>query len=164
MTFLKTPATALKMCSGRELPDLLVAELLGEDVEDALDVVVGVEEAMVFLEEGLFELGVVHDVAVVGHDDPEGRVDLEGLGVLAPAAADRRIAGMADADVAAQALGVLGGEDVPDEAVAFFGVETAVVGDDAGRILAAVLDGQQPLVKIGENVAVAVDTDDAAHE
>jgi hypothetical protein len=72
-----------------QLADVLFCQLLGKDVEDALDIVVRVEEAVVFLEEERLELGLVHDVSVVGHDDAEGRVDLEGLGVLAPAAADR---------------------------------------------------------------------------
>lgn len=142
----------------------MIGQLLGEDVENALDVVVGVEEAMVFLEEELFELGVIDDIAVVGHDDPERRIDLEGLSVLAPAAADGGVAGVAEADVAGQALGMLGGEDISDQSVAFFCVEAAVVGDDAGRVLTPVLDSQQPLVEVTENVAVAEDTDHTAHE
>ena len=140
-----------------QLFGLLVGQLLSEDVEDALDVVVRIEEAVVFLEEERLELGVIDDVAVVGHDDAEGRVDLERLGVLPPAAADRGVAGVADADVPPEPFGVLRGEDVADEAVALLGVEAAVVGDDAGRVLAAVLDGQEPLVEIGEDVTIAVE-------
>ncbi len=81
-----------------DLAETLGGELLGEDVQDRLDVVVGIEELVGFLEQLLLELAVIDDVAVVGHDDAERGVDQEGLGVLAPAAADRGVAGMADAD------------------------------------------------------------------
>jgi hypothetical protein len=40
----------------------------------------------------------------VGHDDAEGRIELKRLGVLAAAAADRRVARVADADRAGQVL------------------------------------------------------------
>ena len=118
---------------------------------------------MVLLEKLIAELPVIGHVAVVGHDDAEGRVELEGLGVLAAAAADRGVAGMADADRAAQVLDGLGGEDVVDEAVALFRVEAPVEGDDAGRVLAAVLDGQEALVEVPYHGAVAPDANDAAH-
>jgi hypothetical protein len=50
----------------------------------------------------------------VGHDDAERRIDLERLGVLAASPADRRVAGVSDADVAPQAW-TFTGEDVADE-------------------------------------------------
>ena len=136
------------MCSGLEGPGPLVGQRLGEEVEDDLDVAVGIEEPVLVPVELVAELPVIGHVAVVGHDDAEGRVELEGLGVLAAAAADRRVAGVADADRAREALDGLGREDVVDEAVALLGVEAAVEGDDAGRVLAAVLDGQQALVEV----------------
>ena len=146
-----------------DLADALGGELLGEDVQHGLDVIVGIQEPVVFLEQLLLELAVIDDVAVVGHDDAERRVDQEGLGVLAPAAADRRIAGVPDADMPLEALRVLRREDVLDEAVPLLGVETAAVGDDAGRVLAAVLDGQQALVEIPENIRVAVNSPITPH-
>jgi len=141
-----------------QLADVLFCQLLGKDVEDALDIVVRVEEAVVFLEKELLELGVVHHVSVMGHDDAEGRVDLEGLGVFAAVTADRRVAGVADADLSLEALGVFDREDVADQTVAFFGVEAAVISDDAGRVLAAVLHGEQSLVEVAEDFAGAVES------
>ena len=151
------------MCSGLEGLRPLVGQGFGEEVEDDLEVAVGVEETVLVPVELVAELAVVGHVAVVGHDDAEGRVELEGLGVLVAAAADRRVAGVADADRAAEVLDGLGGEDVVDEAVALFRVEAAVEGDDAGRVLAAVLDGQEALVEVPDHGAVAPDADDAAH-
>jgi hypothetical protein len=42
-------------------------------------------------------------------------------------------------------------------------METPVVGDDAGGVLAAVLDGQEALVEIAEDIRVAVKTNNSAH-
>ncbi len=118
---------------------------------------------MVPLGKVLFKGDVIHDVAVMGHHEAEGGVQLEGLGVLAPAAADRRVAGVADSDGPGQPLGVGGFEDVADQPVALLGVKTAVIGDDPGRVLAPVLDRQQSLVKVPEDLSVGPDTDNAAH-
>ena len=148
---------------GPEVPGFLVPKLLGEDVQDDLEVAVGVEQAVVFLAKLFFELPVIRDVAVVGHDDAEGGVDLERLGVLASSAADRGIPGVADADRPPEALDILDGEDVTDEAVALLGVEAAVVRDDASRVLPPVLDGQQALVEVADDVIIAPDSDDSAH-
>jgi len=78
----------------------------------------------------------------VGHDDAEGGVDEKGLCVLSPASTDCGIAGVADAGVSCEALYVVGGKDVSNQAIAFFDMEAAVIGDNAGGILAAVLYGE----------------------
>jgi hypothetical protein len=70
---------------------------------------------------------------------------------------------MAQADVASQADGMLGSKDISNQAVSLFGVETAVIGDDARRILASVLDGKKALIQIFEDIIVSVYPDDTAH-
>ena len=147
----------------RQALRLFVGQRLGEQVEDDLEVAVGIEKTVLVAVELVPELAVVGHVAVVGHDDAEGRVDLEGLGVLVAAAADRRVAGVADADRPVEVGDGLGREDVVDEAVALLRVEAAVEGDDPGRVLAAVLHGQQALVDVPDDGAVAPDADDPAH-
>jgi len=49
-------------------------------------------------------------------------------------------------------------EDVADQPIPFFGVEAAVISDDAGRVLAAVLHGEQSLVEVVEDFAGAVES------
>jgi hypothetical protein len=49
-------------------------------------------------------------------------------------------------------------EDIADQPIPFFGVEAAVISDDAGRVLAAVLHGEQSLVEIAEDFAGAIES------
>ncbi len=148
---------------GPESFGFLLDQFLSEHVQDGLDVVIRVEEAVVLVEQDFLKLGVVNDIPVVGHDDPVGRVDEEGLGVFSPSSSDGRVAGVAQADVASQADGMLGSKDISNQAVSLFGVETAVIGDDARRILASVLDGKKALIQIFEDIIVSVYPDDTAH-
>ena len=99
----------------------------------------------------------------MGHDDAERGIDLERLGIFPSPPADRRVPGVADADVPRQAQKIISAEDVPNEAVPLLCVEATVVGDDSSRILPPVLDRQEPLVKVTEDIRVAEKTDDTAH-
>lgn len=117
-----------------------------------------------FFGEERFQLGIVDDVSVVGHDDPEGGVDKKGLCVLPSASADCGVAGVADADVSGEALYVFGGKDVSDQTVSLFDVEAAVISDDAGSILAAVLDGQKPLVELTDDLVISVYSNHSTHD
>ncbi|GAA0031436.1 hypothetical protein BwSH20_55860 [Bradyrhizobium ottawaense] len=71
---------------------------------------------------------------------------------------------MADGHIAGEAVDhFAAGEGVADEAEAAFTVEAAaVVGDDAGGFLAAVLKGVQTKRGDGGGVRVTIDAEDAA--
>ena len=143
--------------------DVLLFKLLCENIEDGLHIVFGIEESFVFVEQKRFDLPVIDDVSVVGHHDPEGRIDEERLGLIATVTADRRIPGVADPDISLQTFEVLFCEDIPYEAVSFFCVETSVIGYDPCRILTPVLNGQKSLIEIIEHKVVAMDSDYSAH-
>ncbi len=94
-----------------------------------------------FFGEERFQLCIVDDVPIVGHDDSEGGVDEKGLCVFSSTSSDSGVACVADAYVSGEALDVFGGKDVSNQAVSLFDVEAAIKGDDSGGILAAVLNG-----------------------
>ena len=73
---------------------------------------------------------------------------------------------MADRRLAGQPAELLLGEHLRDEAHVAKRHQVPVVGDrDAGRLLAAVLEGHQPEVGEARHVAVgSVDAEDAAHQ
>src|SRR5690606_34805341 len=76
-------------------------------------------------------------------------IDGEGLGVLDAAIAGRAVAHVPDGPVARQLVQSSRVEDVLDQTQVLLDVELATVGgDDAGRFLAAVLEGVQS--EIGE--------------
>ncbi len=119
---------------------------------------------MGFFEKLFFQLQKIHDIAVVGGGDAVGVVDPERLGVLHRALAHGRVAGVAQADVALQARDVVLVENVAHQAVAFFQVVMAVVGQDAGRILAAVLQGQQAGIQLADHRFGRKNSQYAAHD
>jgi len=106
----------------------------------------------VFFGQERFQLGIVDDISVVSHDDPEGGVDEKRLCILPSASSDCGVAGVSDADVSCKALYVVGGKDVSDQAVSLFDVEAAVIGDNARGILAAVLYRKKPLVELAHDI------------
>src|SRR5256885_388383 len=88
------------------------------------------------------------------------------LGVSPLARAGRRVARVADGRVAAQAAELLLVEDLGDEAHVAQDGQAALVGDgDAGRFLAAVLEGEEAEEGDAGDVAVgSADAEDAAHQ
>ena len=99
----------------------------------------------------------VDDVAVVGEGERAvHRLDDERLDVAIAAAAGRRVAGVADGVIADQRRQRLAGEHVGHEARLLVHAHPAAVADrQPGRLLAAVLQGEQPEERqLGDAVAV----------
>jgi hypothetical protein len=73
---------------------------------------------------------------------------------------------VADRDLAAEPAELLLAEDLRDEAHVAKSGDAARVGDrDPGRLLAAVLQGEEPEVREARDVAVGcVDAEDPAHQ
>ena len=113
------------------------------------------------------QLGRVDEVAVVPERDgaPAAVLD-QRLRVRPLRRAGRRVARVADRDVAVQAAQLLLVEDLRDEAHVAQHGQAAVVGDgDPGRLLAAVLEREQPEVGDARDVALGgADAEDAAHQ
>ncbi|MGY4487507.1 hypothetical protein ACVWWR_006698 [Bradyrhizobium sp. LM3.2] len=88
----------------------------------------------------------------------------QGLHVAQDGRAGGGIADMADRHVAGQAVDHLAaGKSVADEAEAAFGMKAAaVIGDDAGGFLTAVLKGMEAERRDGGGIGVAIDAEDAA--
>ena len=71
---------------------------------------------------------------------------------------------MADAEGADEALHVLLMEHIADQAVAFPEVQlVAVAGDDARRVLTAMLQHRKRVIELLIDVLVTYDSNDAAH-
>ncbi|MEY9414719.1 hypothetical protein ABIF69_001161 [Bradyrhizobium japonicum] len=107
----------------------------------------------------------VGEVAVVGDRKAAGiELGEQRLHVAKDGGAGGGVADMADGHVAGQAVDHLAaGEGVADEAEAAFRVKAAaVVGDDAGGLLAAMLEGVETERGDGGGVRVAIDAEDAA--
>ena len=98
------------------------------------------------------------------HRDPERVRRHERLRVLDPAGADRRIADVAERQLALNAGHRLGGEDVADEPRPLAQMEAAVVRDDPGGVLSAVLNGQKAVVDLAHRRVGADQPDEAAHD
>ena len=107
----------------------------------------------------------VGQIAVVGHGQAaEGELGEQRLDVAKKRAAGSRIAHVADRGITFQpGHDLFRAEDVADQPERSVGVEVAaVVGDDAGRFLAPVLQGVQAQRCQGGRVRVAEDGEDAA--
>ena len=107
----------------------------------------------------------VGEIAVMGEREAAGvEIDEERLHVAQDRIAAGRVADMADGHVAFQALDHRPrGEMVADEADAALGMEVvAVEADDAGRFLAAMLEGMQPERGQRRRVGMVEDAEDAA--
>jgi len=81
----------------------------------------------------------------------ERMVDPKWLGIFNRAPANGRVAGVGDAHGAFQPGDVVFIKNIAYQSVAFFLVEMTVIGQDAGRILAAVLQGEQTVVEFADN-------------
>ena len=121
--------------------------------------------AQVLAEQLALELLGVGEVAVVPEHDAERRIDVERLrlgGVLGGTGGG--IATVGDADVAHEGAHVAGAEHVAHQAAALVHVERAFVGgDDAGGVLAAVLQHQQPVVQQLVDGRLGDYADDSTH-
>ena len=141
-----------------------VAGREGEDAGDDLGVGRGGELVALLLQVGAQRLGV-DEVAVVAEGDlAVGAGDAERLGVLQAAGAGRRVAVVADGDVAAEVTEVLFVEDLGDEAHAGVDVKLVAVGcGDARALLASVLERVEAVEGHSCHVFVGgVDAEDAA--
>src|SRR6185295_8724344 len=124
-------------------------ELQSEDVEQDFGIRIGVDVAEIELEQLALQFLAVGQIAVVRERDAERRVDVERLRLeVGRCRAGRRVAAVADARAAHQFAHVARAKDVAHVAGALVHVEDrAFAGDDAGRVLAAVLQQQEPVVE-----------------
>ena len=121
------------------------------------------EDRALLLELGAHCLGVGQVAVVADRERALGVVDGEGLRVAQGRAAGGGVAHVADGDAARELADLLGAEDVLHQAHGAVGEEAlAVAGDDAGRLLPAVLQGVEAEVGDVGGLAVAVDAEDAA--
>ena len=142
----------------------VLAELVREHVQQHFRVGVGVEVAVVLLLDEAFQLVGVDEVAVVREADAVRRVDVERLRFREARAAGRRVAHVAEADVARELQHVALQEDVADEAVALANAQpAAVVRHDAGGVLAAVLEHRQRVVERLIDGLMTDDSDQSTH-
>ena len=136
----------------------------GEDAGHDLGVGRRRELVALLLQVGAQRLGVDEVAVVAERDLAVGAGDAERLGVLQAAGAGRRVAGVADGDVAAEVAEVLFVEDLGDEAHAEVAVELMTVGcDDSRALLASMLERVQAVEGHSCRVFVGgVDAEDAA--
>ena len=123
-------------------------QLVRQHVEQHLGIALGVGVAVVGLRQLAAQRVRVGQVAVVHHDDAEGGIHVERLGLfLARGIARRGVAHLAQADIARQCPHVARAEDVAHHALGFVHEELALLlGDDARGILPPVLQQQQRVI------------------
>jgi hypothetical protein len=140
-------------------------ELEREDVQQHLAVGVRVDVAKIELEQLALERIAVGEIAVVGERDAERRVDVERLRLeLGERRSGGRIAAVRDAGVAREVAHVARAEHVAHVARPLEHVEDGpFTRDDAGCVLAAVLQQQQAVVEQLVDRRVRHDADDPAH-
>ena len=134
-----------------------------DELDDDLGVGSGLEVGAVALEPRA-QVAEVDQVAVVGDgDEALGGVDADGLRIEQSRVAGGGVARVADGHVAGELGEHVVGEDFGDQAHALdVGEVLAVGGGDAGRFLAAMLQGVEGEVSLAGGVGVAVDGDYAA--
>ena len=140
-------------------------QLVRHHVEQHLGVALGVDVAMVGVEQLGLERVRIGQVAVVHQHDAEGRIDVERLRLfLAEGVAGRRVARLAQAAVARQRAHVAGAKHVLHHALGLVHEELAILlRHDAGRILPAVLQQQQRVIDQLIDRCVADNADDSTH-
>ncbi len=136
---------------------------VGDELDDDLGVGGGLEVSAVALQAGA-QVAQVDQVAIVGDgDEALGGVDADGLGVEQGRVAGGGVAGVADGHGAGELGQHVVGEDFRDQAHALdVGQMQAVGGGDAGRLLAAMLQGVEAEIGLAGGVGMAVDGDYAA--
>ena len=137
-----------------------------QNIQQDFGVGVGVDMTKIELEELAFERLAVGQVAVVRERDPERRIHIERLRFELRRRASRGgIAAVPDAKVARQIAHVARPEYVPDVAAGLVHMKRrAVVGDDAGGILPAMLEQKQPVIEHLIDRRVRDDAYDSTHE
>jgi hypothetical protein len=107
----------------------------------------------------------IGQVAVVHQHDAEGRIDIEGLGLLlAVGVAGRRVADLTEPAVARQGPHVARAEHVAHQALGLVHIELAfLLRDDARRVLPAVLQQQQRVVDQLIDRSVTDNTNNSTH-
>jgi len=148
-------------------PELVrrLLQLVRQHVDQHLGVGPCVDVPQVGAEHLLLQLIGVGQVAVVAEDDAERRVDVERLrlGGLERRAGGR-IAAMGNAEVAGEVAHVARAEHVAHHAAALVHVQGGLLaGDDARRVLAAVLQEQQPVIEELVDGRASDDSEDPAH-
>ena len=140
-------------------------QLVGQHVEQHFGVAVGVDVAVVGGKQLGFQLGGIGQVAVVRQDQAKRRVDVKRLGlVFAVGVARRRVAHLAQADIARQGAHVARAKHVAHHALGLVHVKLApLLGDDASGILTPVLQQQQSVIDQLVDGGFADDADYAAH-
>ena len=136
---------------------------MGDELDDDLGIGGGLEVGAVALQ-ARAHVAQVDQVAVVRDGDQAlGRFDADGLGIQQRRVAGGRVARVADGHGAGQLGQHVVGEDLRDQAHALdVGQMLAVGGGDAGRLLAAMLQGVEAEIGLAGGVGVAVNGDDAA--
>jgi hypothetical protein len=140
-------------------------QFVREHVDQHLGVALGVDVAVVGGEQLRLQRLRVGQVAVVRQRDAERRVHVEGLRLfLAVGIAGGGVAHLAQARGAGQRAHVAGAEHVAHHALGLVHEDLAALqGDDAGRVLAAMLQQQQRVVDQLVDRALADDPNDSAH-
>ena len=146
-----------------EAPGQIAVLGAGHEVDDDLGVHGRLEDRP-FVLEVLADVDGVDEVAVVGHGDrPEAGLDDERLGVLDLARPRGRVPVVADGVVAGELAQHVAVEDVRDQPHRPVREQVATVrGDDAGALLAAVLQRVQTEVGQIRGLRVPVDAADTA--
>ena len=134
-----------------------------DELNDDLGVGGGLEVSAFAFQAGA-HVAQIHQVAVVGDgDEALGGFDADGLGVEQRRVAGGGVAGVADGHLAGELGEHIIGEDFRDQAHAFdVGQMLSVGGGDAGRFLAAMLEGVEAEIGLPGGIGMAVNGDDAA--
>ena len=132
----------------RQRHPLLDLQLVRQHVEQDFRIGIGVDVTAVVLEHLAPQFLGVHQVAVVRDRDAVGRVHVERLRLLRPLRTGRWVAAVADADASVQLAHRLLVEHVANQAVTAVQAQArAIHGGNAGRVLAAVLQDGQAVIK-----------------
>ncbi|MCY1166698.1 hypothetical protein D9M73_66470 [compost metagenome] len=141
-------------------------ELMRQHVEQHLGIALGIDVAMVGIEQLGLELGRVGQVAVVRQHQAERCVDIKRLGlVFTVGVARRRVTHLAQAHVARQRAHVACAEHITHHTLGLVHVKLAPeLRDDARRVLATVLQQQQAVIDQLVNGCLANNADDSTHK
>ena len=143
----------------------LLAQFVGEHVQQHLGVRTGVQVTPVALYDQPFELRGVHEVAVVGQRDAVGRIDVKRLGFRHADTPRRGVPDMSQSHVALQPQHVLVLENVAHQPVGLAQMELAARGGhDPRGVLAPVLKTRQRIVEPLVDGPLTDDSDDSAHD
>ena len=139
-------------------------KLVREHVQQDLRVRSRVQMAAVVLHDEAFELLGIDEVAVVREANAVRRVDVKRLGFEVARAAGRRVTGVSEAHIAAQAQHVAFLENIPNETVAPAQMQPATFGrHDSRGVLASVLKHGERIVEPLIDRLLSDDSDDSTH-